>query len=278
MSLLCELQERHLCHIPFENLSQHGAHGGPVALDIDAIAHKVLDRRRGGFCLELNSLFAALLRACGYQVTIVEAVVFKGTFDGVAPSHVCLMVKVPHDDEATDDALHYVDVGFGEPPLHPLKLDFHTEQVTPEGMRSRLMPDDDGNVVMEWWLGGSWMQRLRWKLEDAKGGESLWLPDMVPYLETVSHEESIFSKKLVVCRLFRDQKKTVAGSSYKITGAPRFSNSEANPVRVQRRESMDLKAIQDILWEQFAIPTEETATLDLEQSTKKENAEVWAQW
>jgi hypothetical protein len=41
---------------------------------------------------------------------------------------------------------------------------------------------------------------------------------------------------------------------------------------------MDLKAIQDILWEQFAIPTEETATLDLEQSTKKENAEVWAQW
>ena len=34
MSLLCELQERHLCHVPFENLSQHGAAGGPVVLDL----------------------------------------------------------------------------------------------------------------------------------------------------------------------------------------------------------------------------------------------------
>jgi hypothetical protein len=62
------------------------------------------------------------------------------------------------------------------------------------------MPDDDGNVL-EWWLG-SWTQRLRWKWEDAKGVKSLWLPVMVPDLERVSQEETIFGKKLGVCRLF----------------------------------------------------------------------------
>jgi hypothetical protein len=39
------------------------------------------------FSLELNSLSAALLQACGYQVTIVEANVLRRTFYGVAPSH-----------------------------------------------------------------------------------------------------------------------------------------------------------------------------------------------
>jgi hypothetical protein len=29
-----------------------------------------------------------------------------------------------------------MDVGFGEPPLDTLKVDFHTEQVMPEGMGS----------------------------------------------------------------------------------------------------------------------------------------------
>jgi hypothetical protein len=60
------------------------------------------------------------------------------------------------------------------------------------------------------------------------------------------------AKSLGFVGCFWDQKHIVAGSSYKITGESRFSDSK---VTVQRTENMNLKAaIQDILWEQFAIP------------------------
>ena len=101
---------------------------------------------------------------------------------------------------------------------------------------------------------------------------------MNAYLEEVSRDESIFSKKLVVCRLLRDQKHTVAGNSYKITGSPRYHESDGQEIPVERKEALDLDAVQEVLWKQFSIPKEETATLDLEESRKKENAEVWSQW
>lgn len=56
---LRSLQAAHLRRIPFENLSIHL--GEPISLDIDDLADKILRRRRGGFCFELNGLFAQLL-------------------------------------------------------------------------------------------------------------------------------------------------------------------------------------------------------------------------
>src|SRR5690606_35043291 len=53
---LAELQALHLEHVPFENLDIHL--GVPITLDRDALFHKVVRRRRGGFCYELNGLFA----------------------------------------------------------------------------------------------------------------------------------------------------------------------------------------------------------------------------
>jgi len=62
---LQQLQVAHLLTVPFENLSIHLAE--PIILDGDALFEKIVVRRRGGFCYELNGLFAALLRErhCG---------------------------------------------------------------------------------------------------------------------------------------------------------------------------------------------------------------------
>jgi N-hydroxyarylamine O-acetyltransferase len=270
-SLLCDLQERHLARIPFDNLGQHGGKGGPVTLDLEKIAHKILQRHRGGFCMELNSLFAMLLEKCGFAVTIVQATVSQGTFDGVAPSHVCLIVKI-------QESCYYVDVGFGEPPLHPLKIEFHTEQITPEGMQSRLIPDQDGNVIMEWYKDGSWQPRLRWSLPGVNDA-SLSLSDMTPLLQQVSKEDSKFAKKLVVCRLTRDQKFTVSGNTYKVTGSPRFSPQDNDScVPIQTTEGLDPQQIQEILWNQYGMPVEETATLQFEKSNRVEAVNIWSAW
>src|SRR5882762_9048307 len=68
---LRELQVAHLQTVPFENLSIHSAE--PIVLDDDALFRKIVLRRRGGFCYELNGLFAALLRELGFAVSMLSA-------------------------------------------------------------------------------------------------------------------------------------------------------------------------------------------------------------
>ena len=53
------LHRAHQMAVPFENLSIHL--GEPISLDEDDLFGKIVDRRRGGFCYELNGAFALLL-------------------------------------------------------------------------------------------------------------------------------------------------------------------------------------------------------------------------
>ena len=123
---LRELQLLHLLTVPFENLSIHL--GEPVVLDDQALVEKVVDRRRGGFCYELNGAFAVLLRSLGYQVALLSAqVAGDGGSLGPPLAHVALRVNGP----GTGPWL--VDVGFGRFSHHPLRLDVRTDQPDPGG-------------------------------------------------------------------------------------------------------------------------------------------------
>src|ERR1051325_2140988 len=68
------LQLAHLTTVPFENLSIHL--GEPIPLTEDALYDKIVERRRGGFCYEVNGLFAALLTHLGYSLTMHEVRVY----------------------------------------------------------------------------------------------------------------------------------------------------------------------------------------------------------
>jgi len=79
---LRELQLRHLLAVPFENLSIHL--GEPIVLEPAALLDKLVRRRRGGFCYELNGAFADLLSTLGFGVTLLAARVFGE--DGPGPT------------------------------------------------------------------------------------------------------------------------------------------------------------------------------------------------
>src|SRR5499426_2805796 len=68
---LARLHRQHLYTVPFESLSIHL--GQPIDLSEAALYDKIVRRRRGGFCYELNGLFAALLRELGFSVTLLSA-------------------------------------------------------------------------------------------------------------------------------------------------------------------------------------------------------------
>jgi N-hydroxyarylamine O-acetyltransferase len=112
LETLRDLQERHLATVPFENLSIHL--GERVSLEEKDLFAKIVDRRRGGICYEVNGLFAWLLRELGFEVTMLGAKVFRASGLGPPFDHVALRVDLEEP--------WLVDVGFGRHSVHPLRL------------------------------------------------------------------------------------------------------------------------------------------------------------
>jgi len=109
----------HLMTVPFENLDIFL--GRFIALEETALYRKIVDHRRGGFCYELNGLFACLLRALGFRVTLLSAQVVRDT-GGFGPDFDHLTLRV--DLESS----WLADVGFGDSFREPLSLNAAIEQ------------------------------------------------------------------------------------------------------------------------------------------------------
>ena len=112
---LRSIHRQHMLHVPFENLDIHER--VPIVLDESALFEKVVRRRRGGFCYELNGLFAAVLRRIGFDLDLLSAQV-AGADGGYGPDfdHLALLVRV--------GAQRWLaDVGFGDSFIEPLRLE-----------------------------------------------------------------------------------------------------------------------------------------------------------
>jgi len=139
---LRELQVRHLLAVPFENLSIHL--GERIVLEPAALRDKLVRRRRGGFCYELNGAFSELLSTLGFEVTLLAARVFGD--DGLGPPFDHLALRV----DAGGDGPWLADVGFGRHSSYPLRLDTGAEQADPGGtFRIAETADGDLDVIRD---------------------------------------------------------------------------------------------------------------------------------
>lgn len=71
LAFLTKLHLARLHSIPFENLDIHL--GRRIKLDLPSLYAKIVEGRHGGYCYELNGLFAALLRALEFDVSLLSA-------------------------------------------------------------------------------------------------------------------------------------------------------------------------------------------------------------
>ncbi len=94
----------HTTHIPFENVDI--LLGRPVRLDLDGLQAKLVRGRRGGYCFEQNTLFAAALEAVGFRVTRLAARVRFGATRILPRTHMLLEVEA-------GGIAWLADVGFG---------------------------------------------------------------------------------------------------------------------------------------------------------------------
>jgi len=113
-TLLQRLQLAHLTHIPYENLDI--MRDVPLQLNEDALFDKMVTRRRGGYCFELNGLFAWLLRGLGYDVAEFFGRFLRGEAEIPMRRHRVLQVTCA-------DGVFLSDVGVGQAiPRAPLPL------------------------------------------------------------------------------------------------------------------------------------------------------------
>lgn len=150
---LAHLQEQHLLTVPFENLSVRS--GERIVLDESWLFDKVVRRRRGGFCYELNGLFAWLLSQLGFVVTRVAAGVYQSAPDTFGPTfdHMALLVHL--------DQVYLVDVGFGDSARKPIPLPNGT--VTDISGSYRLVPSgtEAGMYVLQKKDESGWKPQFR---------------------------------------------------------------------------------------------------------------------
>ncbi len=104
LATLRALHFAHAMHIPFENLDI--LLGRPIRIDLDSLQAKLVAGGRGGYCFEQNTLFAAVLRAIGFDVTLLAARVRFGTTRILPRTHMVLKVEAEGSE-------WLADVGFG---------------------------------------------------------------------------------------------------------------------------------------------------------------------
>lgn len=123
--VLYKLQKHHLLNIPFENLDIH--YGTKINLSINDVYRKIVIRKRGGFCYELNGLFHQLLVEIGFNAKLISAQVHtKNGEYSPEYDHMAIIVNLENQD-------FLVDVGFGKFSLEPLKLELNRKIIDSYG-------------------------------------------------------------------------------------------------------------------------------------------------
>ena len=141
----------HATHIPFENLDI--LLGRPIRLDLESLQAKLVAGGRGGYCFEQNTLFAAALRALGFEVTLLAARVRFGATRVLPRTHMVLKV-------ASEGAEWLADVGFGAAGLLlPVRFG-DGEEVRQFAWTYRLI-EEDGQWVLRSLLAARQSRRRR---------------------------------------------------------------------------------------------------------------------
>jgi N-hydroxyarylamine O-acetyltransferase len=155
LEALGAVHEAHAAAIPFENLDI--LLGKSILLDLEALQAKLVRARRGGYCFEQNTLFAAALERLGFRVSSLAARVRADGTAVRARTHMLLRVDLDHGP-------FVADVGFGgNGPVRPLPLQAARESWLGEtGYRLRR---EDELWVLEANVTGDWADLYAFTLE-----------------------------------------------------------------------------------------------------------------
>jgi len=197
------LQRAHLEAIPYENLDI--IRGVPISLEFDNMYEKIIVRRRGGYCFELNGLFAWLLRVLGFQVREYLARFLRGGTEIPPRGHRVLVIAIKNEGEFLCDA----GVG-GIIPRKPVLLKPGTVNKQ-NGEMFKIERDEISGYILHEWRKESWCKIYSFTRE-----EQFDIDFTVPSFYCEKHPSSPFRTKDMVHIFTKDGRKSIDGRELRI--------------------------------------------------------------
>jgi N-hydroxyarylamine O-acetyltransferase len=181
------LATAHVASIAFENLNP--LLGLAVDLELAALENKLLHAGRGGYCFEQNLLFAAALRAMGYDVSYLLARVLWNQPEDAITGQTHMLLRVELEGQSW-----LVDAGFGGQALSGA-LRLMPDIAQPTSLEPYRLVRSGGDWRMQSLVRGQWLTLYRFDLRPA------WAIDCIVSNHYVStHPASRFVANLIVAR------------------------------------------------------------------------------
>ncbi|MDX1645163.1 MAG: arylamine N-acetyltransferase [Thermoanaerobaculia bacterium] len=215
LSGLARLHAAHLAAIPFENIDVWL--GRDIQLDLDSLERKLVRGRRGGYCFEHNTLFAAVLRQVGFEVSTLEARVRPpGATEPLPRTHMVLVVTIA-------GRRWLADVGFGgDGPLEPVTID--GEESEQADAAYRVEEELDAVSVLRRCSREGWRDLYAFSTRPA-----LPIDFEVANHYTSTHPSSVFRRTLTVQRSDGEGRRILRGRSYTLRRGSEEERREIAP-------------------------------------------------
>lgn len=181
---LKQLMRHRLMTVPFENLDIQA--GMPISLAPEEIVDKIIHRNRGGYCYELNGLFAMALEAPGikYQFIAARPMFYKTK---LPKTHMAIVALV-------DDKQWLCDLGFGGHGIcAPMELGCLGEPITQGHDQFMLSKSGTKGYLLQAYVNDAWINQYSFDLSPRE-----WI-DFEPANHLNStHPDAIFVQKRLV--------------------------------------------------------------------------------
>lgn len=198
---LAALMRCQLFSIAFENLDVQA--GKVVSMVPEDIVEKIIYNNRGGYCYEVNGLFAMALSALGFEYTLIGA--RPMFYPARRPkTHMVLVVKL-------DDQQWLCDLGFGSFGIRaPLALDVLDIALHQDDDFFKLIKTDAKNFIMQALVDGEWVSQYGFDLYAQE-----WIDFFPANFLNSKHPDAIFVQKLLVVKHNPMGRKSLLGNRLK---------------------------------------------------------------
>jgi N-hydroxyarylamine O-acetyltransferase len=184
ISTVSEIMRCQLFSVPFENLDVQA--GKIVSLVPEEIVEKILVRNRGGYCYEVNGLFAMALEELGVPYIFVAA--RPMIYPVRRPkTHMAIVAEVEGEK-------WLIDLGFGSNSIRmPMRLDVVDVEVVQDGYLFMLSKTDESRYRLKAFVEDEWVEQYEFDLYPQE-----WIDFFPANHLNSTHPDTIFVKKLIV--------------------------------------------------------------------------------
>ena len=219
----CQLQT-----IPFENLDVQA--GKIVSLVPEEIVDKIVYQQRGGYCYEVNGIFAMALAAIGFEYDLIGA---RPMFypHRRPKSHMVLSVKI--------GAQRWLcDTGFGSFGLRaPIELNQLGQVIQQDNETFMLDQNERGEYVLKALVKGEWANQFGFDLYPME-----WIDFSLPNYYNSTHPDAVFVQRYLIMQQRKNGRTLLSGNQLKQWCGDQETVTEITA------EQLD-----EVLWREFGL-------------------------